>query len=95
MQVLGADETPDAADLQKAAEKIRAVHASLKVKRLLRWTLANIPDYAEEPYVLMAAFMAADDFQVAAKTEWYLQGLAQFQEAANLPASGPTQTEYF
>ncbi len=89
------DEQPTAADLDKALEKIRAVHSSIRIRGLLRWTLSDIPDYAEEPYVMMAAHLAAPEFEAPPNPSAYAQGFSDICAAANLPAFTPTQAEYF
>lgn len=94
MQVLGQDQTPSPGDLQLAKDKVRAAHAMLRVKGLLRWTLSDIPDFAEEPYAMLAAMLAASDFQVAIRQEWAL-GLSLIEEGINMPSTGTTPTEYF
>jgi len=95
LQVLGQDEAASPADLAKAVEKVRGVHAFIKAKGILRWTLSDIPDFAEEPYVLMAAYLGAPDFQVERDPEGWSIGLAMFYDGINLPAVGRTQAEYF
>jgi len=94
LQVLGA-EVPSARDLKKAEDAVRTAHAQFKVWDILRWTLSDIPDYAEEPYVLMAAYNCADDFQVPQLDKWQVAAYRQLCAAANLHAQGPTQAEYF
>lgn len=44
-----------------AAEKVRAANRLLEAKGLTRWTLADLPAYAEEPLVMIAAEMLAPD----------------------------------
>lgn len=44
-----------------AAEKVRAAHRLMEAKGLTRWTLADLPPYAEEPLVMVAAEMLAPD----------------------------------
>lgn len=95
MQVLGQDETASPADLQRATGLVRGVHAFLRTEKLLRWTFADIPDYAEEPYVMMAAYNGAPDFQVERDPEGWARGLRMIQSAVNLPSAGRTQAEYF
>jgi len=92
---LGAEEAASAPDLELALEKLRAAHVALKVKKLLRWTITTIPDYAEEPYVMMTAFLLLPEFEQKSRPELWLMGLSQIQEAVNLPSVGVTQAEYF
>lgn len=95
LQVLGQDETASPADLAKAVQKVRSVHALLKAKGVLRWTLSDIPDYAEEPYVILACYFAAPDFQVERDPEGKRMGMDMIYEAINLPSVGPIAAEYF
>lgn len=95
LQVLAAGETPSAEDQELVVTKLMAVHAYLRKEDLLRWTVQDIPDYAEEPYVMMAAFLAAEDFgRVVSAANWQ-GGLSLIQSAVALPNTGPVRTEYF
>lgn len=95
IEALSSEDEASPGDLQKALEKLRSVHSMLKAKRLLRWTLNDIPDVAEEPYVMLASILAAADFGAPIRPEWQLLGMQQIQEAVNLPATGVTQMESF
>lgn len=95
LQVLGVDETASPEDLELATQKVRSVHAFLKAEGLLRWTLSDIPDYAVEPYLLMAAYLGAPDFQVERDPAGWTTGLRMVQSAVNLPNAGRTRAEYF
>lgn len=92
---LGAQETANAADLQLAKEKIKATHQAVKIEGLLRWTLSNVPAYAEEPYVMMTAFLLQPEFQQPQDPSLWSMGLRQIQRGVNLPSVGTTQAEYF
>lgn len=83
LKILDPTESPNAADLAKAEEKIKAAHALVKGEGLLRWTLADIPDYAEEPYVLIAAWFAADDFNSPKDPEWVALGVRLIQRGVH------------
>lgn len=95
LTVLGADEEPSASDYELALEKLRAVHAWLKAQKLLQWTMNDIPDFAEEPYVLMAAFMTTDEFGKPPRIDWWQSGLQAIAAGINLRNIGPTQAEYY
>lgn len=95
LKVLDAVETPAAADLAKAEEKVRAAHALLKAEGLLRWTLADIPDYAEEPYVLLGAFLAADDFATLKEPDWLVIGMRQIQRGVHVAIVDDSTAENF
>ena len=92
---LGAEETASAADLQLAVETVKAVHGYLKSKDLLRWTLNDIPQEAEMPYVLMTAFYLQSEFEQAQNASFWSLGLDQIMGIVALPAIGVTQAEYF
>lgn len=95
IKVLAAGEVASAEDAQLVEEKLRAVHASLKTHGLLRWTLQDIPDYAEEPYVMMCAFLVAPDFSQVAEPAYWSIGLSEIQAAVSLKAAGVVRAEYF
>jgi hypothetical protein len=62
---------------------------------LLRWTLADIPDYAEEAYVLIGGYLAADDFSAPKDPEWMVMGTKIIQSGVHLPVSDETTAENF
>lgn len=85
LKVLDPVETANANDEAKALEKLKAAHYSLKVEGVVRWTLADVPDYAEEALVLCGAYLAADDFSQVANPDWFAQGLRICQRGAYVP----------
>ena len=85
LKILDPTETPNAADQAKAEEKIRAAHALIKGEGLLQWTLSDIPDFAEEPYVLIASALAADDFNAPKDADWIALGVRLIQRGVYLP----------
>lgn len=95
LQVLAANEAADPADLAVAVEKLKAAHYAFRVQQLAAWTLNDIPDFAEEPYVMMAAFLAVGEFEAQAMPSWPMQATTELQRAANLPAADTTPAEYF
>lgn len=95
LKVVAANEAPDAADLQKAVEKVKAAHYAFGVQELVQWTLNDIPPYAEEPYVMMGAFLAADDFETEGSQSWPMLATTELQRAVNLPAACVTPAVYF
>ncbi|OUM01668.1 hypothetical protein [Variovorax sp. JS1663] len=95
LEVLAANEAADPADLAVVVQKLKAAHYAFRVQELAAWTLNDIPDFAEEPYVLMAAFLAAATFSVAPNAMWPMQATTELQRAANLPAADTTPAEYF
>jgi hypothetical protein len=93
--VLGAEETASSADYELAIDKLRAVHAWLKAERILQWTMNDIPDFAEEPYVMMAAFLTTDEFGKQPRPDWWQAGVNSVVAGINLRNVGPTQAEYY
>lgn len=93
--MIAAQEPGSAADLAKALEKIKAAHYSFGTQQIAQWTLNDIPPYAEEPYVCMAAFLCASEFERPADPSWPAYALLELQRAANLPALNVTPAEYF
>lgn len=79
-----------------AEEKVRAAHASLDARGLTRWTLADIPDYAEEPLVMMAAELLAPEVGQSPLPGLYLAGEREIRRVVAMPSSGtPVQATYF
>lgn len=93
--MLAANEAPSAADREKALEKLKAAHYGFQTQRLVQWTLNDIPGYAEEPYVQMAAFLAADDFEAPGNPMWLSYATTEMQRAMNLPATEGTPAVYY
>jgi hypothetical protein len=92
---LAANESPSAADREKALEKLKAAHYSFETQQLVQWTMNTIPGYAEEPYVQMAAYLAADDFEAPGNPAWLSFAMMELQRAVNLPAVESTPAVYF
>jgi len=67
-----------------AEQKIRAVQASLSARGISRWTLASIPDYAQEPIVMMAAAWLAPDIGEAAPPTLYIEGEREIRRVTSL-----------
>jgi len=93
--VLGAEETASSADFELAVNKLRAVHAWLKAEQLLQWVMNDIPDFAEEPYVLMAAYLSTDEYGKEQSPIWWQTGLRSIESGVNVRNVSPTQAEYF
>lgn len=93
--ILAVGQTASAEDQELALQKLKAVHASLKADGALRWTLGEIPDFAEEPYVMMAAYLAAPEFGLAADPSAWMFGLSEIQSGVRLRSIGPVCAEYF
>lgn len=71
-----------------AEEKIRAVHADLAARGLTRWTLAAIPDYAEEPVVMMAAELLAPECGQPALSGAFMAGEKMIRRFIATPTAG-------
>ena len=95
LKVLGSNEPADAADLVKATEKLKAAHYAFSIRDLVQWTLTTIPTYAEEPYVMMAAYLGADEFDAVPNQTWPLIATTDLQRAVNLPAVDVTPSQDF
>lgn len=94
--VVGAGQTATADDALIAEEKIVAVHDALVSMNRARWTLADVPAYAAEAYVLMASVLAAPDFGVPADGGAWVAGLRMVAVGASLaPSADPITMESF
>ncbi len=93
--MLAPGEAAPAHDLDAAIEKLRAVHASLKKEELLQWTLLDIPDWAEEPYVTMAAFLLGPEFTKPVEIGMWQYGMAEIRSGVQIGNTGPVCAEYF
>ena len=79
-----------------ATEAVMAVHADLAARGKLRWSSADIPQAAEQPYVLLAAFKLGPEFdRQVAPTDVVMAEKALARMIA-LPTSGErTPAQYF
>ncbi|APT57784.1 hypothetical protein RGI145_12345 [Roseomonas gilardii] len=79
-----------------ATEKVQAVHARLDAIGMIRWSSLDIPDYAEEPYVLMAANLLAPLFERQASDADEIAAMRLITKATSLSSAGePVRAEYF
>ena len=96
IKVLGEGQTASPEDTQVVEQKLRAVHASLRKDERVRWTINALPEAAEEPYVLMAAFLAAPSFGQPQDQTWWIWGEREITALVSTPTTGqPVRTEYF
>lgn len=73
---------------QSIAEgKVRAAYGSLAARGLSRWTLASIPEEAEEPIVMMAAALLAPDIGEPVPQGAYQAGEAEIRRITALGTS--------
>ena len=80
-----------------AEQKIRAVHYSLEARGRIRWTLyGDLPVYAEEPYVLMAATLLGPEVGVKADPNWMPMAEMDLMRIVSLPSNRePVIASYF
>ncbi len=84
-----------AEDIATAEQKLQAVHASLMKDDLVRWTLTDIPVYAEEPYVAMAAFLAGPEYEKPVSIYQWAYGHSEIEKAVQRRYTGASYAEYF
>lgn len=97
LQILGLGQTASPEDSQAALEKIQAVHASVSKDERVRWTLQRVPQAAEEPYVLMAAFLLSPEYpQAVDASSFWAWGQRELNSLINVKRTdAPVRTEYF
>ena len=79
-----------------AEQKIRAVQASLESRGYARWTIHDVPFYAEEPMVFMAATWLAPECGVPADPKWWTAAELDINRITSLPsAREPARALYF
>lgn len=79
-----------------AEQKIKAVHYSLEARGRARWSLYDVPSWAEEPIVLMAAVLLAPECGVKADPNWAVGAEMDLMRIISLPSNRePVQVAYF
>ena len=79
-----------------AEQKIRAVQASLEARGKARWTIHNVPVWAEEPLVLMAAALMAPECEMKADPHWMMGAELDLARITALPSAyGHVVAVYF
>jgi hypothetical protein len=79
-----------------AEQKIRVVQYSLEARGRARWTLMDVPVWAEEPLVLMAAALLAPECGVKADPSWSDQAERELMRIVSLPSERePVRAVYF
>lgn len=80
----------------EAATAVVAVHRSLTARGLARWSVFDIPDAVEEPYVMLAANQLAPSFGMQADPAAAVGAAAMLAKVIALPTSGErVPVEYF
>jgi len=81
-----------------AEQKVKAVHADLEARGRVRWTLygGDLPVWAEEPYVSMAAALLAPEFEVKADPNLWQMGDMMLTRGISVPSlRRPVVVPYF
>lgn len=79
-----------------AEQKVRAVHASLAGRGRVRWSLYDLPIFAEEPYVLMAATLLAPEIDMKADPNWMPGAERDIIQINSVPTNyGVVRAQYF
>ena len=79
-----------------AEQKVRSVHASLDARGMVRWSLYDLPDYAEEPYVLIAASWLAPEVDVKPDPTWEARAERDIRRYTTVRTQyEPVQASYF
>ena len=79
-----------------ATEAVMAVHADLGARGKLRWTVWDIPQAAEQPMVLLAAFRLGPEFDRQVAPSDVIQAEHALARMIALPTSGErVRAEYF
>lgn len=79
-----------------AEQKIKAVHYSLDARGWTRWSLYDVPTYAEESYVMMAAVLLAPEVGAKADPNWGQMAEMNLMRIVSLPSERePVRAAYF
>lgn len=79
-----------------AEQKIRVVHMDLDARGKTLFSLFDLPDYAEEIYVQMAAYLLAPECAVKCDPNWYRDGEAKLNRVIALQSNNrPVKSVYF
>lgn len=96
LEVVGDGQTASDSDIEIAERGLDGVHALLLAERKLKWTWADIPTFAEFPYVFLGAFLSASDFGKPADTGLWQVGMTLLNRSNTAPVSeAPASAEYF
>ena len=79
-----------------AEQAVADAHASLDARGRVRWTLFDLPDFAEGPYVALAANLLAPQFGLPADELAEARAARELAQAVALPSAGePMRQDYF
>jgi hypothetical protein len=79
-----------------AEQKIRAVQWSLEARGRARWTMYDVPSWAEEPLVMMAASLLGPECGVKPDPNWQQMAEMDLMRIVSLPSNrGPVIASYF
>lgn len=79
-----------------AEQAVLDVHVNLDARGKTRWTVFDIPDYAENPYVLLAANLVGPQFGMAVDPMAEVRAIRELAQVISLRSSGErTVAEYF
>lgn len=96
LEVVGDGQTASDSDIEIAERGLDGVHALLLAERKLKWTWADIPKFAEFPYVFLGAFLCASDFGKQADPNMWQVGMTMLNRSNTaLLADAPASAEYF
>ena len=96
LRVLDPRETADADDAVRALEALQEAHFALRGDGLVRWTLNDIPPEVQAAYVMLAAFLCADDYASPVDvSQFWMRGLRMVQTFVHVPLSDPGYVENF
>lgn len=79
-----------------AEQAVMDVHSNLDARGKARWSCQDIPDYAKNPYVLLAANLVAPQFGLKADPAAEVTAMRALAQVIALPSAGaPIRAEYF
>ena len=79
-----------------AAQAVLDVHTMLDARGKIRWGLADLPDYAEGPYVMLAANVAAPFFGLPQDQIADARAMRELAQVTSIgSAGGPVRAEYY
>lgn len=73
-----------------AEQALMDVHASLDARGKTRWSCFDIPDMADNPYVLLAANLLAPQFGMPSNPADDLRAMRELVQVISLPTNGET-----